>query len=616
MRNRLLALGALLLAIPAGAVDQKFHGTADFAAALSPGSLTNAMVNSAAGIVYSKLSLAGSVTNADLAGSIADGKLLSSYVYANGTRPLTADWSLGAFSLTAGKYLTITNLPTNTTATGTATTIYTGGPNTKGLIVQGTTNFPSIVNPASVSNTKKQWLRPGVWTLTSSKISTWTDQFASGNNATQTNASERPTVASAAMNGLDCAQFGTGTRMKVVNSMAQSSGTWFVVYKIDDTSGGSSGYSNLLSYLNSFEIWAIDGSTPTQTPVFLGPNTSGGGAGAVRFSGVNGTDTSAHYMRVTWNGGSISSAASYTGSWMGSTTTITTAGTYGAPVDNTIGDRGSGGFVLKGKICEIIGYDGSLSAGDESGVEAYLADEFNLSFSAATQQAANLQEWQSDDGTALGSFSAAGAMTAASFVGPLTGNASTATALAANPTDCSSNQFANAIAASGNLNCAQPAFTDLSGTIAASQLPNPSDDAAVITSDFTTTSGTGVDVTGLSVAVAANTNYSYSCHLDTGSGTSGIKAAITLPSGAVLLGHAFGVNTGSTTFREDRMTTSGTLTGAFSVLSSSATFIRLNGRIRISSTAGNFKVQVASGDGAQTVSVFVDSFCELRKMTN
>lgn len=53
---------------------------------------------------------------------------------------------------------------------------------------------------------------------------------------------------------------------------------------------------------------------------------------------------------------------------------------------------------------------------------------------------------------------AAGTITAA-----LTGNASTATALAANPTDCSANQFANAISASGNLTCAQPAFTDISG---------------------------------------------------------------------------------------------------------------------------------------------------------
>lgn len=41
-------------------------------------------------------------------------------------------------------------------------------------------------------------------------------------------------------------------------------------------------------------------------------------------------------------------------------------------------------------------------------------------------------------------------------------NAATATALAANPTDCSANQFANAIAANGNLTCAQPTAANLS----------------------------------------------------------------------------------------------------------------------------------------------------------
>lgn len=48
----------------------------------------------------------------------------------------------------------------------------------------------------------------------------------------------------------------------------------------------------------------------------------------------------------------------------------------------------------------------------------------------------------------------------------LSGNASTATALAANPADCSASQFATTIAANGNLTCAQPLFTDVSGTLA------------------------------------------------------------------------------------------------------------------------------------------------------
>lgn len=49
-----------------------------------------------------------------------------------------------------------------------------------------------------------------------------------------------------------------------------------------------------------------------------------------------------------------------------------------------------------------------------------------------------------------GNFSA-GTVTAA-----LSGNATTATSLASNPTDCSAGQYANAIAANGNLTCADP----------------------------------------------------------------------------------------------------------------------------------------------------------------
>lgn len=51
------------------------------------------------------------------------------------------------------------------------------------------------------------------------------------------------------------------------------------------------------------------------------------------------------------------------------------------------------------------------------------------------------------------------------FTGALTGNADTATALAADPTDCSSNEFANAIAASGNLTCAAISDADVPDTI-------------------------------------------------------------------------------------------------------------------------------------------------------
>jgi hypothetical protein len=49
-----------------------------------------------------------------------------------------------------------------------------------------------------------------------------------------------------------------------------------------------------------------------------------------------------------------------------------------------------------------------------------------------------------------------GSLAATTFVGALTGNSSTATALGANPTDCAGGQFAIAIAANGDLTCDTP----------------------------------------------------------------------------------------------------------------------------------------------------------------
>lgn len=54
-------------------------------------------------------------------------------------------------------------------------------------------------------------------------------------------------------------------------------------------------------------------------------------------------------------------------------------------------------------------------------------------------------------------------ITASSFIGALTGNASTATALAANPAACSANQFVIDTAANGDLTCSQPDHGNLAG---------------------------------------------------------------------------------------------------------------------------------------------------------
>lgn len=73
-----------------------------------------------------------------------------------------------------------------------------------------------------------------------------------------------------------------------------------------------------------------------------------------------------------------------------------------------------------------------------------------------------------DGSTVLAKIAIDGSATFNGVTSDLTGNASTATALAANPSDCSANQFANAIVASGNLTCAQPSASNLSNGVTGS----------------------------------------------------------------------------------------------------------------------------------------------------
>src|SRR5690242_12759599 len=89
---------------------------------------------------------------------------------------------------------------------------------------------------------------------------------------------------------------------------------------------------------------------------------------------------------------------------------------------------------------------------------------------------------------ASGNF-AAGTITAA-----LSGNASTATALAANPADCSANQYATTIAANGDLTCAQVGASQLSGlgTGVGTFLATPS--SANLRGALTDETGTGAAV--------------------------------------------------------------------------------------------------------------------------
>jgi len=89
---------------------------------------------------------------------------------------------------------------------------------------------------------------------------------------------------------------------------------------------------------------------------------------------------------------------------------------------------------------------------------------------AANQTADLFDCLSSDASTKLCSIDKNGNASFASLSGPLSGNASTATALAAPPSQCGAHNFATGVTASGNANCSQPGVSDISGLGAAAAL--------------------------------------------------------------------------------------------------------------------------------------------------
>ena len=103
----------------------------------------------------------------------------------------------------------------------------------------------------------------------------------------------------------------------------------------------------------------------------------------------------------------------------------------------------------------------------QSGVVAIGSGGTGATTAAAARTALGLGTAATQASTAFDPAGAAAAITT------ITGNAGTATALAANPVDCTAGQFANAIAANGDLTCATPASggVTITGTPTVGQVP-------------------------------------------------------------------------------------------------------------------------------------------------
>ena len=157
------------------------------------------------------------------------------------------------------------------------------------------------------------------------------------------------------------------------------------------------------------------------------------------------------------------------------------------------------------------------------------------------------------------------ALTTTTFIGALTGNASTATALAANPSDCGANTFATTIAANGNLTCASIADADVPNNITIDLATLASTvtfaDAAA---DATTFLALGTSATG-SLAPATDAGLTYNANTDTLTTTTFVGALTGNASTATALAanpSDCGANTFATTIAANGNLTCASITDA------------------------------------------------------
>jgi len=119
----------------------------------------------------------------------------------------------------------------------------------------------------------------------------------------------------------------------------------------------------------------------------------------------------------------------------------------------------------------------------------------------------------------------------------------------------------------------------------------------------TTTSNTAVNIVGFSATLKANKRYQVVGQIRAGcNNTGGVRFGATAPSGATFLLGLNGISTSATAFSQQ--TTSGALSTALITANTNA-FIFVCGTISVSSTAGVFQIQFASGVAGQTSTFFV-----------
>jgi hypothetical protein len=205
-----------------------------------------------------------------------------------------------------------------------------------------------------------------------------------------------------------------------------------------------------------------------------------------------------------------------------------------------------------------------------------------------------------------------GNATFAGVTAPLTGNASTATTLAATPNQCSAGQYATGVTAAGNANCAQVAYSQVSGTPSASNSTPAMDGTGAAGSSANYARGDHVHPSDTSRLAAAN-NLSDLQSMSTARSNLGLGGAATLnvgtTSGTVAAGDDSRFNCDVT--KNPCRVAATALTGQTSSIGSTTLYTCAAGTYRVSlflyttvaGSAGTVSASIAYNDGIGGASV-------------
>lgn len=224
----------------------------------------------------------------------------------------------------------------------------------------------------------KLWLRGDLGvTQSGGTVSLWADQSGNANDYSQGTAANQPTFTASAINALPGLSF-DGTN-DVLTSSFQISGakTIFMVRKLSSVPGAGAFFTPWNLNSGSLESEEIYVNSAGYQPTSFAHDRSG----LITVLGTaDALDTAAHVEQQTYDGGTNTSASSYTERLDATTQTVVTSSLFGVPgLGASLGARANNSLNYAGIIAEFIVYDTALSGANLTLVRNYLGARYGIS---------------------------------------------------------------------------------------------------------------------------------------------------------------------------------------------------------------------------------------------